>query len=332
MYPIGKTDRVLQFLQKPDLCLVRFDGGLVMDMKELEYVVAIADAGGIGRAAERLYMAQSSLSQFLARLESELGARLFTRTGGGVRLTGAGEIYVRSARQMLRQYQQVKAELREADLSHSGIIHFGVSSFRGGALIPPVLKRFRAEYPLVKVVIHEHNTNILNRKIAAGELDLALVALRQDEVPEDAEAVLQDEVCLVVNRAHPMMEYVHYDSLHRPWADFADAARFEFLLSNPSTVLGGIAEQAFGKLGLSPLADNLDLTAAFAMEMACQGLGLALTYGSCTVPRTDVEYVSLGQEGYYVDLVLSFPPNSRRTRSVRALETMIRDFYRSRIV
>lgn len=302
-----------------------------MDLKELEYVVAIADAGGISKAAERLYMAQSSLSQFLGRYEAELGTRLFTRTGGGVRLTGAGEIFVRSARDMLRQYQQVKAELKEADLAHSGVIQFGISSFRGGALIPPVLKRFRGEYPLVDVVIHEHNTNVLKRRIAAGELDLALIALRPDEAPEDAEAVLRDEVVLVVNRAHPLMEYVRFDTPRRPWAELQDAARFEFLLSNPSTVLGSIAETEFGRLGLRLQAKNRDLTAAFAMEMACQGLGLALSYGSCAVPRADVEYVSLGREGYFVELILVFPPDSHRTRSVRALEAMIRDFYKSRI-
>ena len=302
-----------------------------MDLKELEYVVTIADEGSISRAAEKLFMAQSSLSQYLARYEAELGARLFTRTGGGVRPTGAGEIFVRSAREMLRQYQQVKAELKEADLSHSGVIHFGISSFRGGALIPPVLKRFRTEYPLVDVMIHEHNTNVLTRKTASGELDLALVALPPGEKPESSETVLRDEVVLVVNRTHPMMERIHFDYPHRPWADLADAAPFEFLLSNPSTVLGSIAEKEFEARGMVPLAKNRNLTAAFAMEMACQGLGLAFTYASCAVPRADVEYISLNREGYYVDLILIFPPNSRRTRSVRSLEAMIRDFYKSRI-
>ena len=302
-----------------------------MDLKELEYVVTIADEGSISRAAEKLYMAQSSLSQFLARYEAELGARLFTRTGGGVRPTGAGEIFVRSAREMLLQYQQVRAELKEADFARSGVIQFGISSFRGGALIPPVLKRFHADYPLVDVIIHEHNTNVLNRKTAAGELDLALVALPPGEKPETSETVLRDEVVLVVNRSHPMMEHVRFDYPHRPWTDLADAAPFEFLLSNPSTVLGGIAQREFARCGIRPPAKNRDLTAAFAMEMACQGLGLAFTYASCAVPRADVEYVSLSREGYFVDLILIFPPNSRRTRSVRALEAMIRDFYRGRM-
>lgn len=301
-----------------------------MDLRELEYVVAIADEGSISRAAEKLFMAQSSLSQFLARYEAELGARLFSRTGGGVRPTEAGEIFVRSAREMLLQYRQVKAELKEADFARSGVIQFGISSFRGAALIPPVLKRFRAEYPLVDVIIHEHNSNILRRKTAAGELDLALVALPPGEKPPASETVLQDEVVLVVNRSHPMMEFVHFDYPHRPWASLADAGRFEFLLSNPSTVLGSIAQAEFEACGVEPPAKNRDLTAAFARDLACQGLGLALTYASCAVPRPDVEYVSLGRESYFVDLILVFPPNRRRTRSVRALEAMIRDYYRSR--
>ena len=302
-----------------------------MDLKELEYVVTIADEGSISRAAEKLYMAQSSLSQYLARYEAELGARLFTRTGSGIRPTGAGEVFLRSAREMLRQYQQVKAELKEADFAKSGVIQFGISSFRGGALIPPVLKRFRAEYPLVDVIIHEHNTNVLSRKIAAGELDLALVALPPGVKPPDSETVLRDEVVLVVNRSHPMMEHVRFDYPHRPWTDLADAAPFEFLLSNPSTVLGSIAEKEFEARGVVPKAKNRNLTAAFAMEMACQGLGLAFTYASCAVPRADVEYVSLCKDGYFVDLILIFPPNGHKTRSNRALEAMIRDYYRSRV-
>ena len=60
------------------------------------------------------------------------------------------------------------------------------------------------------------------------------------------------------------------------------------------------------------------------------GMGLAFTYRSCIVPRTDVEYVSLGENGYYVDLVLIFPPDGYRSSANRALETMIRDFYHDR--
>lgn len=303
-----------------------------MELKELEYIVTIAQEGRISRAAERLYLAQSSLSQFLQRYEAELGTRLFVRTGAGVRPTPAGEIFIRNARQMLQQFDRVKTALRESDHPRGGRIALGVSSFRGSYLIPAVLDRFRLDYPAVEVRIEEHDSAVLLRKIAASELDMALVALRSGQKrPEDV-AVLRDEVCLVVHRGHPAMAYVHFVPGGRPWIELEKTGHFEYLLSNRTTVLGNVAEEQFALRGIDPPALNRDLTAAFAKAMACQGLGLAFTYASCVTPGADVEYVSLGQKPYYVDLVLCFPPDGYRSRSNRALEKMIRDFYRDRNV
>lgn len=298
-----------------------------MDLKELEYVVTVADEGSISRAAEKLFMAQSSLSQYVQRYEAELGTRLFARTGHGVRPTASGEIFIRNARQMLQQYQRVKSELLETEQPKSGRISFGISSFRGTALIPPVLCRFRAEYPGVDVLIFEHDSQVLQKKIAAGELDMALVALRPEQVLPEHITVLQDEVCLVANRDHPVMAHAHLNYPHRPWINLKDTAEYEYLLSNRNTVLGRIAQEQFEACAIAPRAVNTNLTAAFAAEMACQGLGLAFTYGSCAKKRVNVEYLSLGKERYFVDLVLIFPPDGYRSRSIRRLEKMIKDFY-----
>ena len=69
-----------------------------MQLKELKYIVALADEGSISRAAERLYMAQSSLSQFLLQYETELGISLFVRTSKGIRPTAAGSMFIDNAR------------------------------------------------------------------------------------------------------------------------------------------------------------------------------------------------------------------------------------------
>lgn len=298
-----------------------------MELKELEYIVAIAEEGGISRAAQKLYLAQSSLSQYLNRCESELGTKLFIRTAGGVRMTAAGEVYVRNAKQMLQQYHRVRTELKESSAPRSGRISFGVSSFRGRFLIPPVLKRFQNEYPTVDIVISEHDSSVLLKKIAAGELDMALVALKPGQMKEGDVKIMRDEIVIVANRAHPAMEYVHYDYPNRPWVDLRDLSSFEFLLSNRSTVLGSSAYEMFEAHGIKPNAINENLTAAFSAELACQGLGLAFTYASCASQRTDVEYLSLGEDKCYVDLVLCFPPDGYRSRSNRALEKMICDYF-----
>ena len=144
-----------------------------MELKELEYIVTIAEEGSISKAAERLYMAQSSLSQYVARYEAELGVKLFKRTSGGVKTTAAGELFLRSARQMLLQYHQVRKQLTDLDAPMEGSIHFGISTYRGSYLFPKAMHLFRQEAPTVDVLLHEHDSIVLQRKVAAGELDLA---------------------------------------------------------------------------------------------------------------------------------------------------------------
>ena len=77
-----------------------------MDLKQLEYIVKIADENSITRAAERLYISQSGLNQQLLKLESELGIQLFHRSKNDLRLTEAGKVYVSYARQMLQLKQE----------------------------------------------------------------------------------------------------------------------------------------------------------------------------------------------------------------------------------
>lgn len=299
-----------------------------MELKELEYIVAVAEEGSVSKAAERLYLAQSSLSQFLSRYEKELGTKLFVRTASGMRPTAAGESFLLHAREMLAQYHRMKVELTETGSVHRGHIEFGISTFRGVSLIPHVLKRFQKEYPNVELVIHEHDSMVLQRKIDAGELDMALVALRAGQKrPEDI-PVMQDEVFLVAHRDHPVMEFVHVGEggPDRPWVEMTDAARFEFLLSNRFTVLGSVAQHQFDAYGITPICRNDNLSAALSAAFARRGMGLAFTYGSCIVKREDVVYLSIGKDRCFVDLVLIYPPKGYRGRANKALEEMIRQY------
>ena len=302
-----------------------------MELKELEYIVAIAEEGSISKAAARLYLAQSSLSQFLSRYEAELNAHLFVRTTGGVRLTRAGEVFVRNARQMLWQYHRVKSELNDLDQPGAGRIEFGVSSFRGGYLLPEVLHQFRRRYPEVEVVIHEHDSGELMKRLSAGELDAALVAFQADAHPPLGRSVMRDEVLLVAAKDHPVMEFVRADPKEpgRPWVELADTLQFEYLLSGGSTMLGSIAQRLFAGCGRQPRVINGNLTASFAAAMARRGLGLALTYRSCVVEEDGAVYLSIGRERVYVDLALMVPPDGYRSRALRALEEIVRQYIAS---
>lgn len=84
-----------------------------MEMKELDYFIAIAEEKSISKAAERLFMAQSSLSQFLSILENNVGSKLFIRTSRGVRLTQEGELMLQYAYKTLAEYRSVQNEIKD---------------------------------------------------------------------------------------------------------------------------------------------------------------------------------------------------------------------------
>lgn len=296
-----------------------------MGLKELEYIVTIAEERSISKAADRLFLAQSSLSQYLARYEAELNTKLFSRTASGVRPTPAGELYLRNARQMLWQYHQVRNQLQDIDRPVEGRIDFGISSFRGSHLFPKVLQQYRQEAPGVEVVLHEYDSLQLQSRIAAGKLDAALIAVPPGETVE-GQHLMRDEVVLVASRDHPVMQYVRVGQggPELPWVDLAEIAQYEFLLSNRSKILGSIAKQKFGELGVVPKCSNANLTAPFAAAMARQGLGIAFTYRSCIEDMRNEIYLCIGKERVFVDLKLIYPPDGYRSRAIRKLEATIR--------
>lgn len=108
-----------------------------MDTRTLSYIIAIAEEKSISKAAERLYMAQSSLSQYLTTLETSLGYPLFVRRHQGVRLTEAGKLYLEFAYRTINAYHQVQDAMQDISELHSGQVILGVSTFRGSYLLPP---------------------------------------------------------------------------------------------------------------------------------------------------------------------------------------------------
>lgn len=118
-----------------------------MDFKELDYLITLADEKNISRAAERLFMAQSSLSHFIRQLESELGTTLFIRTPRGIFPTASGEQFLSHARSMLQEFRTAKNEIYELEHLSKGNIRFGISTYRGVYLLPDILRRFHSQYP-----------------------------------------------------------------------------------------------------------------------------------------------------------------------------------------
>ena len=301
-----------------------------MDLKELTYIVTIADEGSISQAAEKLFMAQSSLSQALRVYETELGTPIFMRTTRGVRPTAAGRAFIGHARQMLGSYRRAQSEVWDIEGLQGGQVELGISSYRGMYLLPPVLARFKELYPGVHVEITELDSFELEDHILRGLLDIALIALPPVRLKEQVDFLLRDEIILVTTADHPVMQYARpRKDGNGMWVRFLDTTGFEYILGPPNTVLGRTARQQFRLCGREPIGQNTGVSAPFAAAMAMEGLGLALTYRSCTVKDSRVCYLRMGKEGVFIDLGLAYPAGEYRSKATAALGKLFHEMYRA---
>lgn len=147
-----------------------------MDLRQLRYFVAVAEECHFGRAAQRLHMAQPPLSQAIRRLEEDLGVELLERTTRRVALTPAGERFLDRSRQILHEVDQAAREAARIAAGEIGRVVIGVVGSATYALLPPVARRLREEYPDIDF---EFTSEMLTAdqvsRLGDGTIDIALM-------------------------------------------------------------------------------------------------------------------------------------------------------------
>jgi DNA-binding transcriptional LysR family regulator len=146
-------------------------------LHQLEYFVAVAEDRHFTRAAERLHVAQPSVSAQIRQLERTLGTRLFHRGPGKVSLTDAGELLLPRARQTLADVRDLVEGISELDSLRRGHVAVGATPSLSTTLLPAVLGRFHRRYPGVSLAVTEQGSPRLVDGLASGELDVALAIL-----------------------------------------------------------------------------------------------------------------------------------------------------------
>ncbi|GAB2924131.1 LysR substrate-binding domain-containing protein [Paraburkholderia jirisanensis] len=146
-----------------------------MDIRQLKYFVAIIDAGSFSKAAGKLFIAQPSLSQQIARLESELKTKLLLRSAQGIAPTTAGSALYRHARLVLKQMEQIRTDVREDSGSEAGAVAVGLPTTLSAVLALPLFERVRKRFPGIRLQIFEGMSGYISEMLPNGRLDLALL-------------------------------------------------------------------------------------------------------------------------------------------------------------
>lgn len=149
-------------------------------LKKYEYVIAIANCGGISQAAEELGIAQPALSKYLKKLEEEIGLELFDRSSIPIKTTHAGELFIETGKALLDAERQLKKQLDEIKNNESTVIRIGISPSRSPYMMPRIIKSYKEAYKDVRIIIEECTTTALSERLASGELDLIITLLDED--------------------------------------------------------------------------------------------------------------------------------------------------------
>lgn len=176
-----------------------------MNLRDLAYLVAVADHRHFGRAADACFVSQPTLSVQIKKLEQELGVPLVER-GAQILLTAAGEEVVDRARSVLREVDGIRDAARQATDPASGSLRVGLFPTLGPYLLPHVVPGVRARYPELELLLVEEKTERLLQLLRDGKLDAAVLAL---PVPDDrlhVEPLFEEAFVLAAPAGHPLAD------------------------------------------------------------------------------------------------------------------------------
>lgn len=177
-----------------------------MFVKNPEYFITIANERSISKSAEKLYLSQPYLSQYLAKLEANLGVTLLDCSHTPLRLMPAGELFLAYLESQRYLDRQLEDDLRQLQDHRQQTLHIGVATWRGSILLPDLLPAFSQRCPDVKVVLHELPAPQLGELVADNVTDLCFMQTPTDATGLTYELVMQERILLAANRAHPLVQ------------------------------------------------------------------------------------------------------------------------------
>ena len=254
-----------------------------LDLRLVDYFVAVAEELHFGRAAERLHIAQPSLSQQIRRLEQQLGVTLLERNSRNVHLTRAGEAFLREGRRALAQAQRAISATRAAGAE---LLTVGFYGSAGRALLPAVLTAFHDRQPVTEVSVREILFGNID-EILDAKVDVAFTRLMPDQTELKVEIIATEPRLIALANTHPLAS--------RQTLTFADLRRESFIV-NPMVAHDSPPTRWLAEQRRHGLPGRIAAEARSPQEiMALVGAGR----GVCLVPaaaalhdrRADVVYV-----------------------------------------
>ena len=224
-----------------------------MNIQDIQYITAIAEAGSIGRAAEKLHVAQPSLSKCVQKVEREYGILLFKRVKGiSVKLTPEGELFLGMSREILLSHARFQEQLRRLKQVQKNSLSLGLTYQRTVDLAGPILERFYLENPQQIIQIQTRDTLGLQNGILDKSVDAAFLSVTERREEFYYEPIIQSCMGVYLRAGSDIAgRAVHLDGVDYPVLRLEDLAGERFAVNTPGSASRSIVEEMMRKNGLS---------------------------------------------------------------------------------
>jgi LysR family hydrogen peroxide-inducible transcriptional activator len=239
-----------------------------MNLKDLKYLVALADTGHFGKAAERTFVSQPTLSAQLKKLEEYLGVKLVERQPKNVQLTEVGRQVVVRARRMLDEGDEIIALARSNTDPFAGKLKVALIPTIGPYLLPRVMQKIRKTMPHLGLMLYEYQTEPLLKRLRDGEIDLGIIALPALQEGVESRPLYEEAFTVALPNHHPLAD--------KSTIKVADLKGQTLLLLEDGHCLRDQALEVCSRVDVREAEDFRATSLETLRQMVVAGLGLTL--------------------------------------------------------
>lgn len=239
-----------------------------MNINQLKYLLTVAEEMSFSKAAQKLFISQPSLSQSIQLLEREYGVQFFTRKP--LRLTYAGEIFIDWAKKVLASEAQVEQRISDIAVNKDVKLVVGMSPYRSTYLLPPVISKFREEFPQCKLLMEEHPSDMLQAFLDDDKVDLLIDIPNPDTYLYQSHIISEEKILLAVPASWDFE--INNDRLY-PEISLLQLRDRPFIFLTKNQQIGKISRNLCMQCGLEPkvVLECHNIETAYSMILA--GIG-----------------------------------------------------------
>lgn len=258
----------------------------MMTLRQIRHFIAVAENGSISAAAQTVFVSQSSLTQAIQQLETDIGVRLFDRHAKGMELTHHGHQFLRQSYLILATVDNARRSLQLGTESLTGKLTIGVTSLVAGYFLVELLKRFQSAYPNVTLRVIEDERRYIEHLLVNGEIDIGVLILSniEDRDALQTEVLMHSPYRLWLPPLHPLLEH---ESI-----SLADVAKQPLIQLNVDE-MDMHAQRIWTRAGLKPDIAMKTASTEAVRSLVAAGIGISI--------QPDMAYRAWSLEGNLIE-------------------------------